>query len=263
LKFYIIGSNGFVGKKLCERLEDLGHSYLGYTSADTLLNTKDTFDVIINCAAKIHEPDMDKMFQSNVALTYNLLTTTKYGRMIQIGSSSEYGIPTEDTDEDYLIKPFDAYSGTKAAASMLVKGFGGTVIRPFSLYGETDRETKFIPTLLRKLKNNEDIPIFEGSHDWVYIDDFIDAIMHIVDNNIHGEYDVSLGKTYPYTNQYVASTLKRISGSTSNIFCVDNKYRDYDREDWVGNSYRNPPGWKPKYELKEGLEKCWMNFIKE
>lgn len=251
----VTGSSGFVGKNIVKVLNDKNVPVVKFNRGDSLDFIPKEYDTIINCAAEIHNLNFEQIYKTNVELTYNLLTKLKYKQFIQIGSSSEYG-------NGRVNYPFDFYSGTKAAASDLVLGCGHTVIRPQSLYGANDRKTKFIPVLLDKLSKNEEVTIYEGSHDWVYIDDFINAIMTIIFTGQNGQFDVGTCKTT--TNFEVCLELASIMNSKSKILRVFKPYRDYDRDSWkLESTSTYPASWTPLYNLKEGLTKCLENYSKE
>lgn len=246
MRFYITGANGFIGKHLSQFLENEGHEVFSYVRGDEIITDKH-FDVIINCAAEIHNEDPQRVFSSNVELPFLLQTLCDYTRFIQIGTSLEYGNSTSK-------HAFNLYSGSKSAASILTLSFGGTVVRPYSVYGSSDRHTKLLPVMLQKLHENLPVTVYDGEHDWIYIDDFVNAIYYILCHNLHGEFDVCTGT--PTSNMDLVRTLSSLIGSDSPIIEQNTKYRDYDREGWVGNTSRLPSGWQPQYDLKQGLKEC-------
>ena len=90
-KLLITGSDGFIGKNLVEFYSDK-YSIITLTRND---NIKDKLglnpDIIINAAASIY--DFDSMFETNVILVNTILEYIRRtkNKLIQIGSSAEYG----------------------------------------------------------------------------------------------------------------------------------------------------------------------------
>lgn len=250
----ITGAKGFVGRNLVSKLRSEREDVIAIGRGEDIPRT--CFDVVVNCAGEIHQPNLSKLFESNVAFASNLMTYAKYDHFIQVGSSSEYG-----ESKNFSICPNTAYSISKCSASILAKQLGHSVIRPYSLYGPWDRSTKFIPVLLRDLTLGNKIPIYPGDHDWVYIDDFVNAVIHMGRLGIRGTFDMCTGVAA--TNFEVASSLKNILNSESKFNKVKSSFRVYDRVGWVGDIERNVPGILPITKLTEGLYKCAQSYKKE
>ena len=92
MKIFITGSTGFVGRNLIEYYKD--HEVFEHKRYMDLGAKLEYFkpDLIINCAAEIYDPA--EMWIPNVLWTQECLEFVKANpntRMIQIGSSSEYG----------------------------------------------------------------------------------------------------------------------------------------------------------------------------
>jgi nucleoside-diphosphate-sugar epimerase len=125
MKIFITGSTGFVGKNLVDYYTKRGHEVYAFRRDEILTEALVNFqpDAIINSAAEIY--DHEKMFVPNVVMTQTCLEySLKYRkRMIQIGSSSEYGPTNFATAEDTLLKPVDFYQATKGAATLLCQGW--------------------------------------------------------------------------------------------------------------------------------------------
>ena len=108
MRILITGTSGFLGKSLKEHFEK-EHQVIEYSrtgdSLDVLVYS-DSLDLVIHCAGEIY--DATKMFNSNIVLVNKLLTAIKeYSpktRLIQIGSSAEYGPMLRASDEKDAIK---------------------------------------------------------------------------------------------------------------------------------------------------------------
>jgi nucleoside-diphosphate-sugar epimerase len=117
MKIFITGSTGFVGRNLIEYYKD--HEVFEHKRYMDLGAKLEYFkpDLIINCAAEIYDPA--EMWIPNVLWTQECLEfikATPNTKMIQIGSSSEYGPMPRASKETDRINPVDMYQATKGAA---------------------------------------------------------------------------------------------------------------------------------------------------
>jgi nucleoside-diphosphate-sugar epimerase len=268
MKILVTGANGFIGTSLVEQLSLLHHEVEVFTRRDkvkTYTGTK--FDVVINCAASIHNENLNQMYEDNVLLTYDLLTKLKYDHFIQIGSSSEYG----STEEMMSIKdcpaPATSYEGTKSAATMLALGVGKSlgkkvsVVRPFSIYGPGMTKRSFLQTLTKALLYDEPYTLYAGAHDWVYIDDFVEGLVRILELKLEGIFNLCSGRSS--SNKEIAEIIANVLDKpTDDLQVINKKYRTYDKETWYGNRKETLQllGWETKTTLLAGLTKCIKNW---
>jgi len=269
MRFLVTGANGFIGSALVNHLSSLNHQVTGFVRGEELSYLIESeFDVVINCAASIHNEDLDQMYKDNVLLTYDLLTKLKYNHFIQIGSSSEYGSTEEMMSIENPLDPATPYEATKAAATMLALGISKSlgrkvsIVRPFSIYGPGMPERSFLKTLTKALLYDEAYTIYSGAHDWVYIDDFIEGLTKVAEDKKEGIFNLCSGKSI--SNNEVAKILSNsMRTSADKLEIVNKKYRTYDKNCWYGNSQQTQQllGWKIKTSLLTGLTKCLKNWI--
>ena len=278
MKAFVTGHNGFVGKNLVKGLEAEGVEiekmitrYLTIRDADKIKNC----DYVFNCAAELY--DESGMIDSNVKLTKNLCIASKEANLkafIHIGSSSEFGKVDHYIHEDMPLRPTNLYEVTKAASSQLCRIYAKkynkpiVVVRPFSLYGPHERERRLVPTIYNKIKANEPAEIYDGFHDWVYIDDFIDALMIIAKSGpekITGD-AVNIGTGIQSTNEDVFNAFKSLEGfENANMIKKRGFSSQYDHTTWVCNTQyaRNKYGIQCNTHLNDGIRKYveWRQSI--
>lgn len=261
MKILVTGAKGFIGKHLVNRLNIKHEVYA--VGRDDLIPDKE-YDVVINCAATIHSNEGYPYYRDNVEYVEYLLDVVNFDKFIQIGSSSEYG-PINTPRHEYTDpRPSNLYEITKLIATNKVLDYpklkrGGNmyVARPFCIYGPGQASNKFIPTVINRIKNNLDIDVYPGSHDYVYIDDFIDGLELLLasDPAVH---IFNFGSGIATSNYEVAYNLKTLLCSNVKIKMFRKKYREYDVETWVAdtNNTKNNLGWEFKTPLIEGLKLC-------
>lgn len=264
-RIVITGSTGFLGKHLMERFVNC--EVMEIKRDLSLIKNIKSFnpDYIFHFAAEIY--DEDSMFESNVMFTYNLLEHTKdvnYKAFVYCGSSSEYGTKNKPMSENDYLEPNTLYSATKSSGTMMCKGFASRynkpiiTVRPFSVYGLYEKSHRFIPTLFDRFVKKESVTISPGVHDFIYIDDFINAVLVITNSDseiIKGDV-VNIGYGSQWTNKEVYDIMKNIFQYDIDVNFVDGKLRTFDTtESWVADisKLKDKYGYFPKYSLEYGL----------
>lgn len=259
----ITGSNGFVGKNLIDFYRDK-FNILTFAKNDNLDNilVKNP-DVIINCAASIY--DIDTMFDTNVVLVNKLINHIekhKETKLIQIGSSAEYGKKTSATKEIDSLDPVSFYSGTKAAATMMCVSAACEfdlpiiVVRPYSLYGNYEKPYRLFSKLFNAFVYKEEMILYEGYHDFIYIKDFIFGI----DNLVSGDYNngdiVNYGSGLQTSNKEVLDIFIDIFGYIpERLHIHEGMAKTFESKTWVCDTRYSSTryGFTTKYSLKNGI----------
>jgi len=263
MKIFITGSNGFIGKNLCEFYAD--NEVYRYTRGNLKLELS-TFlpDVIIHCAAEIYKSDL--MMDTNVLLTQEILDwlrTHTQTKMIHIGSSSEYGPSSIASSEQHRINPIDMYQATKGMATLLCQGYARTyaldikIARPYSVYGRYEKPHRLFPRLWRAFQLDESMTLYNGVHDFIYINDFIDGInilLH-VDKTNSGDI-INFGSGKQYSNIEVLKLFETVTGKTAPIEHVSRMAKNFESNVWCcDTSYASKYyGFNCRYDLITGIK---------
>lgn len=128
------------------------------------------------------------------------------------------------------------------------------------LYGPNDNEDKFVPIVLKKLVNGENIKLTKGGQlrDFIFVTDVVEAY-RVLTKSItkipFGISEVEVG-TGVSTSIYDFVTLaKKLIDSNSTLNFGALEYRNGEiMHSVANNSSLISYGWKPKYTLTEGLE---------
>lgn len=265
VKIFITGSSGFIAKNIAEyyQIEQL---FL-YTKNDNLNQDLYKFnpDLIINCAAEIYNENY--MWDSNVLLTKECLDYIKNNtktQMIHIGSSSEYGVSKIPTSEKNIIDPVNMYQCTKGISTILAQGYARaynlniTIIRPYSIYGRYEKPHRLFPTLWRSFILNEPMVLYNGYHDFVYIDDLITLIDLVHKYSVRGEGDiVNCGSGQQTSNLNIYKIFAKILNKDAPVDFKNNMNKPFESNAWVCDpSYAlERYKFKTKISLEDGIRK--------
>ena len=271
MRILITGTSGFLGKSLKEHFEK-EHQVIEYSrtgdSLDVLVYS-DSLDLVIHCAGEIY--DATKMFNSNIVLVNKLLTAIKeYSpktRLIQIGSSAEYGPMLRASDEKDAINPVDVYQATKGASTLLCQGYARQfnidtcVARIYSGYGANERPHRLFPTLYRAFFRDEEMTLRDGYHDFIYIDDFVRGIELLINSAWPKGEIVNFGSGTQHSNLEVLNTWRTITGKTGNVKYEPGLSKAYESKVWkCDTTYAKMQyNFETEYSLEDGIQ----DFIKK
>lgn len=242
MKVLVTGRNGFIARHLLSRLG--GHEICTTGREDDLMQILNNFkaEIIFHLGAELS--DESKMFNTNVVQTLNILEwlrENKDSKLILFGSSSEYGRSMKPMTETDALKPDTIYEGTKAAAAMIARawsktwGLKVTLIRPFTIYGPDEKPNKFSQILFRKYCDKSVLKLTEGVHDYMYVDDFVDATIRVAFWKECDDYNVvNIGSGDQKTNAEFTRAFQKEMGYTYPVELVENN-KSYDSNNWVAD----------------------------
>ena len=209
-KILILGGSGFLGKNLLFKLVKFKRYKITSISNKTLKNLKKIsyiscninnyqklrkklknkkFDFVINFSGNIDHSDKKETFKAHFDGVKNIvkyIKLTKSGLLIQAGSSLEYGENKSPQNEKQICKPLSAYGEAKLLSSkFIMKNLNDFIIlRPYQIYGPHQKKNRLIPITINSCIKNLKFPCTQGSQkrDFLYIDDFIDLIIKILES---------------------------------------------------------------------------------
>jgi nucleoside-diphosphate-sugar epimerase len=250
MRYYITGASGFIGKHMVKHLEGQGHEVICITRNNIVANTgihnqeRDKNFVFINLAAygnHYNQRDIQEITSANIIRLFSIIKFCQHencNKFYNI-STSAIQLPTDTL-----------YSVSKRFGELMVESYNDSRfvnIRPYSVYGPGEAGHRFIPTVIRALHSGETIPLDEwANHDWIYIDDFIEAMFK-------GYTMIGAGITYG--NIQIVRHLEDISGKKLNY--EKKKLRSYDTDEWL---CQIPV---PHRSIKEGLKQTYEWFTQK
>lgn len=266
MNIFITGSTGFVGQNLVRYYTEHGHEVYAFKRDEALRDCLEQFkpDIIINSAAEIYDPDY--MFVPNIVMVQSILeyvrNCNQWCRVIQIGSSSEYGPTNHATNEDTLPKPVDYYQATKGAATLMCQGWARLynlpiwIVRPYSVYGPGERPHRLFPRLYRAFSYNESMTLYQGHHDFIYIDDFVRGIDLVLQHwDLPPGEIVNFGSGFQTSNFDLLDLWIKITGRTdAPVAKVAEMKKAFETNVWVCDITKSfKLGFDCEYKLEDGI----------
>ena len=201
-------------------------------------------------------------------LFYHISTDEVYGELGKKGLFSELT----------SYNPKSPYSASKASSDHLTRAFYHTFKLPIIVsncsnnYGPDQHSEKLIPLTIKKIIDNEKIPIYgdgKNIRDWIFVKDHVDAIDTIFHSNMIGE-TFNVGGDNEINN---LDLVKKIIEITDNkldrkpntsidliSFVEDRKGHDF-RYAIDNTKINNQLGWYPNTTFMNGLEETVESYI--
>jgi nucleoside-diphosphate-sugar epimerase len=279
-KILIIGGAGYIGGYLSDLL--LNNSY-DVTIYDSLVyesrylkninfiygDIRDTeklapllskFDTVIWLAAIVGDGAcaVDASLTNEVNfLAVKWLVDNYSGRIIFPSTCSVYGINNDLIDESAAPNPQSMYASTKLAAEQYIvancKDY--LIFRLGTLFGISDTYSRLrldlvVNVLTTKSVRGEKLTVF-GGEQWrplLHVKDVSTAILHGLQNNIKGLYNLS---NKNYTIYELALEIQKLIPQ-SEVLSQDLKFEDVRNYKVKNDKYVNT-GWTPKFTLQDGI----------
>lgn len=199
MRILVTGGNGFIGKEIIEFLGDK-HKIVYPTSKDLDLTNQSKvdlffrnkyFDWVIHCAVKGGRRisnDEPEVFTSNMLMFINILrNSSNFKYLINFSSGAEYDRSKCFLKDKVSIEssfPLDYYGLSKNLISRIVNRNPQVVnMRLFGVFGVNEDDHRYIKTIYKKIKSNEEIVIFNDIYfDFFFIDDLLNVVNHYIDN---------------------------------------------------------------------------------
>jgi nucleoside-diphosphate-sugar epimerase len=202
----------------------------------------------------------------NVLGTATMLEAAAAGhaeRFVHFGGALEYAPSEAAMGDDAPLAPHGHYGATKAAASLLCAARSDVetvVLRPFHVYGPGQPEDRLIPTLLRAAREGSSVTLVDGpAHDWVHVDDVVEAALAAVDARLPSGAVVNVGTGRQWSNEEVLDAVERVTGRRVEAM-RGGEPRPWDRVAWRAYPERlRSLGIEPR-GLEEGLAQTWAQI---
>lgn len=229
-------------------------------------------DVIFHAAAYggyVSQDNLSRIVKTNFIGTVNLLNScSKIGfeLFVNTGSSSEYGIKDHPMRESDILTPITPYGVSKAAATLYCQYAAKRndmpiiTLRLFSPYGYFDDGSRVISYVILSCLKNRPFNISSPAsvRDFIFIDDVMSSYEKALEKsgNMRGDiFNIGSGKQCSIRN--LAKKIIRAFGNNMMAGYKEEFHAIIEPKHWVADTSKSFKGlgWKPKFNLDEGLKK--------
>jgi nucleoside-diphosphate-sugar epimerase len=250
-------------------------------------------EAIVNCLSYgeyAHENDFDQMYEINFYLLVIILKSIReFGTNVFINTSSceEYSSQLEPVSESIPTLPTSNFGVSKAAATMYVHkvmrriGVPMYTIRPFVPYGPYQESCLFLTKLFASISSYDVTFKLYGrqqAYDFIYIDDLIDLYVGVLQKRPQDYYILNAGTgIFSTLEEQVEAFEAAYQHDVIVDWCQYDTYASGARTMRCSNTLlhnrregrraditraRMALGWKPRYNLKMGVESTFKWFMK-
>jgi len=294
----ITGSSGFIGTNVTQYFINKGEQVAGIdvakpyeksptnlftfhkcdlTDRDAVLKAFEKFSPknVIHLAFVTHRKDIYGEFFDDAKITLNMLDAASKNhvdRFLLMSSSTVYGLRTVDTalNEEEKLTPKDpkgTYGRAKLMAELMARQYFEaenlpvTVFRGFEIYGPILTIPSIVRILLDRAVKREPMKLFcygKQKTDFTYVEDLARAIELVLSTpkTIGDTLNVGSGKAYTF--QEFANTISQLLPAKVELLPP----RPNEKPFYLFSNIEKLKalGFKPKYDIKDGLKKTidWM-----
>jgi UDP-glucose 4-epimerase len=303
-KILIIGSTGFIGSYLLDKLFISGYDVTSFSKSIStnnkvkhiqgdicdkniykkiLKNKPNVIYLLSGISGQINTEEQTlKSWQVNVYGLISFLDAVVYlspkSKIIFSGSRLEYGMPKYlPVDENHLVNPIGLYGFQKSIISLYCQylfrkyNLDTVVLRTSNPYGvwKSNLSGKYniISYLINLSIKNKQLLIYgsgKQKRDYLYIDDFIDLLVKLIDaSKTKGQiYNIGSGKGISLDN--VAKQIIKITGKGKiKYISWPKNQKNLETGNYISDISKiyKDTKWKPKIHIVEGLKAAINNFL--
>lgn len=276
-KVLVTGSDGFIGRSLVNRLNELGCEVQTFDvkDGDISAGLPDFGDIhhVFHLAALTYVPaswdNPEQFYRVNVMGTVQVLEfCRRKSCSFTMPGTYMYGNPQylpidEKHPENCNISPYHHSKGTaESICRFYAEQFklSGVILRLFNVFGPKQNSSFLIPMLIEKTLNSDaEIEVFDlaPKRDYVYLDDVISAFISSVQYDKPGQlgvFNVGSGKSW---------SVKEIIDAIADEWGIHKPYHDKGSRrknevmDTVADTalIQRELKWQPENDLRSGLKK--------
>ena len=220
------------------------------------------------------QQDPECMVRTNLLGTTTLLDASAdagVAAFVYTGSSSEYGFKRTPASESDLLAPNSQYAITKAAATHYCQHLArhrdlhAVTLRLYSIYGPWEDRSRLMPVLLTHALRGgwPSLAASASAHDFVYVDDAVDAILTAASRRSvprGAVYNVCTGVETSLAD--VVTEIRQILDVRAAPQWDTMPARSWDTDRWVGapDAIARDLGWRAVTALRAGLQStiAWL-----
>ncbi|MBD5393043.1 MAG: NAD(P)-dependent oxidoreductase [Lachnospiraceae bacterium] len=275
MKFLILGGSGYLGSKVIDKLTEDGHTIVttrrdnsdisrvhshdviwipAKTEAVKTAMSCQTFDWVLNmvCNYGKNHTQYNDCIEANLQFPLEILDLAR-----------EFKIPNYLTIGTGLPSRFNMYTMTKEMFSEFGKfyaqkhGINFLSVQLEMFYGADEPKDRFLPAIIQKCRNNEDVKVTIGTQhrDIIAIQDVIDAILFIINIAPKGYNEIPLGVGEAPSMREIVEFIHHTTNSKSKVYFGAIPMRENEPDCVADVSKLKKMGFSCKWSWKTGLQK--------
>ena len=295
-KVLIFGGTGFLGYHLCKKslirnlkvfsvsknpvkkkrkLSKVKYIYFDASKFSNFKKINQNFDFIINSSgygSHFKGRKGKKLYNEHISIAKNILKflkKKKIEKLIQIGSSFEYGKSKSLLKENYKTKPTSYYGKAKLyVTNYFLKdhyknNLPVTIFRLFQAYGPKQEINRLIPYVAKGLKENKTVYLTSGRQirDFCHVDDISSAIFKSFYNKKSNGQIINLGSGKKISVYDLVLKIFKIIKVGRIKF--DQKSKHVGENEIILPNIQKAKrllNWKPKISINTGIKKIVREF---
>lgn len=297
---FVLGGNGFVGRSLCSALVNGGYCVVagvrtlpdqpihGVTYQVEAFDRPEHFDQgIAGCDTVVHvasastvstnaaNPRIEGNLTTTLALLEALQSKSPKANLLYLSSAGAlYGDSEIPSKESVAPNPRSYHGASKFAAECFIKtwtnvGYGNaTVLRPGNLYGPGQHPRKgfaLVPTAMSKILHDEHFEVWgngDALRDYLYIDDFVELILRVIDRQAWQPYLVlNAGSGISHATNEVLALIEKACQKGLTLQHLPTRVVDAQSIRLNVELAKATFDWTPTTPLEIGLAKTWDWYL--
>ena len=229
-------------------------------------------DAVVHFAAESHVDrsilDSTAFIKTNVLGTQCLMDAARHAgvkRFVLVSTDEVYGsAPTgEKFSEESQIAPNSPYAASKAGADLLARAYFRTyrfpviITRCTNNYGPYQYPEKFIPLIISRAMQGENIPVYGDGlqiRDWIHVMDHCSGLDAVLHQGRDGEI-YNLGAGNEWTNLDIARRILQLVGKSDSLLTYVQDRPGHDRRYALNSDKAEKElGWATQVSLEDGLK---------
>jgi nucleoside-diphosphate-sugar epimerase len=271
----VTGHTGFIGQAAVRALQQSGLAWTGASRSNGLaLDNPATLDllprepgVVLHLAGRTGvSASWEEPFSFHRANALTTLTALEHARRTGAAfiyvSSYMYGAPQHlPIGEDHPVACNNPYAWSKREGELFCEAYARdfdmsvTVLRPFNVFGPGQSQEHLIPHIIAQALQGDTISVqdLEPRRDYLWIDDFVDALVAVVKAPPKGFFVFNLGAGESASVQTVIDRVIEITGPRKIVSRQARRRNEIADCVCDASRFRQAFGWSAKVPLAQGL----------
>ncbi len=241
-KVLVTGSNGFLGKSVCQHLSDFGYKIKQFDlcNGHDILNYNQVIEALTDCNVCIHLAAVSDLYEAdsnpkrchdiNVNGTLNIAKACLQTgtRLLYASTCCAYGNNNMKTsNEDSPVFPTELYAETKLQGEKVIEQVGckHNILRLATFYGPKMRDSLATSVFIKKTLAEQVIEIHgDGTQTrcYTHVDDIACGIRIILESK-NAPKLVNISDETPYSVNQLVDIISEISGKKPIVKYVDDR----------------------------------------